>query len=137
VVSWTDSDRYRWLMWGAASGILAVLVLAAVGVPSLDLHGPLHRAGVMDPACGGTRAAYLLVTGKWRAAWHYNPVVFPLAAAVVTVVGRAAIGAATGRWLELHLPRRLLLALTVIGLVVLEIRQQLHAELLLQRWSGS
>jgi hypothetical protein len=32
---------------------------------------------------------------------------------------------------------RLMLALTVIGLIVLEIRQQLHAELLLQRWSGS
>jgi hypothetical protein len=47
--------------------------LAVWGLPSLDIHGPLHRLGVMDLLCGGTRAAYFTVTGRWATAWEYNP----------------------------------------------------------------
>jgi hypothetical protein len=63
----------RLAMLGVAGGI----VLRVVGVPRVDLHGPLHYLGIMDPFCGGTRAMFLLTSGHFSAAAKYNPIVFP------------------------------------------------------------
>ena len=46
--------------------------MALWGLPPVDLHGPLHRLGIMDPVCGGTRSAYFAVSARWALAWYYN-----------------------------------------------------------------
>jgi hypothetical protein len=133
----TPTDHRRWLTRLAVVTALAAAGLGVFGVPPLDLHGPLHHLGIMDPLCGGTRAMFLLLTGDVRGAARFNPIVFPLAAGGVIVLVRAAVGWSTGRWVDLRLSRRLrwiFLGVVVASLVVLELRQQLHAELLVQRW---
>lgn len=48
----------------ALCGLMAAVVLAVFGLPPADLHGVLHRLGVMDPLCGGTRSVYLTLHGR-------------------------------------------------------------------------
>lgn len=55
-VSWSPADQHgRQLTWLAAGGLLVGVVLAVSGPPRIDLHGPLHHLGIMDPMCGMTR----------------------------------------------------------------------------------
>ena len=119
-------------------GSLAAVALAVVGVPSTELlHGPLHFAGIMDPLCGGTRAAYLLAHGQWAWAWTYNPVVYPLAATAGLLACRAIVGWSTGRWLVLPFAhRRSLILVLLVALAALEVHRQLHADLLTAPWTG-
>jgi len=119
----------------AVAGALAAAALAAWGLPPVGLQGPLHRLGVMDPLCGGTRAAYFAVTGRWALAWHYNPLgpLAVIASAAMTL--RAATGLLSRRWLavDVTLTRRRLRALyavAAVGIVVLGVRQQMMAEML-------
>jgi hypothetical protein len=99
------------------------------------LHGPLHHVGIMDPLCGGTRAAFLLARGEWGAAWTYNPVVFPLAVAAALLLLRTVLGVVSGQWVNVRVSRRrLLVVLLVLALVALELRQQFHADLLTAAW---
>ncbi len=55
---------------------LAVLAagstMAVSGLPPVDLHGPLHHDGIMDPLCVGTRAAAYTARGEFALAWRYN-----------------------------------------------------------------
>ncbi|GAA3137295.1 hypothetical protein JOF29_000066 [Kribbella aluminosa] len=121
----------------AVLGLAAAITLRVVGVPRVDLHGPLHYLGIMDPLCGGTRAMFLLTSGHPAAAAHYNPIVFPFAAVVLAQLARAAIERATGRRFRLSpspAVRRVLITIGVAALVALEIRQQLHADLLTRSW---
>lgn len=39
--------------------------------------------GLPCPGCGITRAAVLLVTGRWQQAWQMNPVIFAIALAAL------------------------------------------------------
>lgn len=103
--------------------------MALFGPPPVDLHGPLHRFGIMDPLCGGIRAARYTARGEWALAWQYNPlgVVAVLGAAAGAV--RAAVGALSGRWLTARFHwtpwrRRVILAVVVALLLGLEVRQQ-------------
>jgi len=135
---WLPVDRYRDWTWLAVGGVGAAAVMALAGLPPLDLHGPLHYLGVMDPLCGGTRAARFMMLGQWRAAWHYNPLGLAAVLIAALTVLRAGVGLATGRWWTppTGLPvrtRRLLTAVLLVGLVALEVRQQLLAPLLLAR----
>ena len=68
-----DVDRHRTLTGLAAGGLVLAAAWALLGLPPVDLHGPLHRYGVMDPLCGGTRAVRLATLGGWADAWGYNP----------------------------------------------------------------
>jgi hypothetical protein len=133
-------DRHRAVTLLATALALVGLALAAamalVGLPPIDLHGPLHHVGIMDPLCGGTRAARLTAQGRLAQAWAYNPLGILAVLGAVAVVLRTAVGAVTGRWLNLHgkptrQQARILLVLLVIGTVALEIRQQLRADLLI------
>lgn len=136
-VSVEPVDTHRRLTALSAVGLLAAGVLAVTGVPSVDLHGPLHYLGIMDPLCGGTRAAFLLARGDWGAAWTYNPIVFPLAAAAVALVVRTALGVVSARWLAIRVARRrVLVVVLVIALAALEARQQSHSGLLRSAWTG-
>ncbi|MGN2642160.1 MULTISPECIES: DUF2752 domain-containing protein [Nocardia] len=130
------TDSVVWATWTAAALLAVVVVLAVAGVPSADLHGPLHRFGIMDPACGGTRSVYLFSHGDLVRALRYNPAgpIVVLAAALLAV--RAVAGRLTGRWLTVAAPRHLVLLVAGIGLLALEVNQQAHADLLTSSWTG-
>jgi hypothetical protein len=121
----------------ALCGLLVALLLAVLGVPHLDIHGPLHHLGVMDPFCGGTRSVYLTLHGHLRDAVRHNPAGPILVVAALALVLRAAIGWSSRRWVDVHVPPRLLIPVAVVTLVALELNQQLHAALLMQPWGGA
>jgi len=132
---WADSDQYRWVTVLAVLGLAVAALMAAAGLPPVDLHGPLHHLGIMDPLCGGTRAARYTIRGDLRLAWTYNPLSIVAVVGAAVFTGRALVGAITGRWLSAAVAwtiprRRIVVALTVASLVVLEIRQQMLVELL-------
>ena len=135
------ADRDRRRGWTISAAVLAfgAVVLRVVGVPPVDLHGPLHYLGIMDPLCGGTRATYLLLSGDPAAAARYNPIVFPLAAIAAGLLVRAAFGVLGRRWWEIHLPRSWRtagLVLLIVAVAALSVRQQLEADLLMQSWAA-
>ncbi|WP_408638842.1 MULTISPECIES: DUF2752 domain-containing protein [Nocardia] len=110
---------------------LAGTALRVVGVPSLDLHGPTHHLGLMDPFCGGTRATYLLLAGDVSESLRYNPGVLVLAVVVVLALARGAVWSLTGRWLQFTLRPGLGRALRIVGVVAvlaLWVLQQINAE---------
>lgn len=127
---WTAADRAPSLLWIAGLGVTGALLLAVIGLPPADLHGPLHRFwGIMDPLCGGTRGVYWMARGRLDATWRYNPGVFVLAVFVGFVYLRAFYGRLRGRWLTVRVRHGLVL--TVAGLILLEVNQQLNAALLM------
>ncbi|GAB3930247.1 hypothetical protein GCM10029976_031600 [Kribbella albertanoniae] len=130
-------DPHRSLTALTLTGLLTAVVLAVAGVPRANLHGPLHFAGIMDPLCGGTRATYLFAHGQWTAAWTYNPIIFPLAFAAAVLLCRTVIGLTTRRWLGFRLShKRLWIIALLVAIAALEVRQQLHADLLMEPWTG-
>ena len=52
----------------AAVGLAVGAVLAAFGMPPVDLHSPLHHMGIMDPLCGMTRGSAATMRGDLREA---------------------------------------------------------------------
>lgn len=137
MVTMSRSDRIPAFTRLAVVALVAGLGLKIFGVPSIDLHGPLHYIGIMDPLCGGTRAMYLLSSGDFAGAARYNPVVFPIALAIPVLLVRAVAGWLSGRWFTVQLSRRVRVALGIAAavlLVALEIRQQSQASLLMQSW---
>lgn len=135
--TWERQDHHVGVTVVALAGLTVAGAMALFGLPPVDLHGPLHRFGIMDPLCGGTRAARFTAQGEWALAWQYNPlgIAAVLGAAVATL--RAGVGLLSRRWLTVRLqwtPWRKRLAVTV-GIsvfVALMIRQQLRADLLIQ-----
>lgn len=137
--AWSVSsvDRNRALSVVSAAGFVAAAVLALVGLPTIDLHGPLHQWGIMDPFRGGTRAAYYTVHGQWALAWTYNPLGIVAVIAVVAGVARGLVAMISGRWVNVSVAwtpkRRRLVIVALAGfVVVLEARQQSLADLLRQ-----
>lgn len=137
VVEWSKSDRMRVVTMVGGAGLVVALTMAVFGLPPVDLHGPLHRMGIMDPFCGGTRAARLTALGRLGEAWRYNPLGILATLAAALAAARVAVGTVTGRWLNIGVawtPRRIRIALAVltIATVALQIRQQDRADLLLK-----
>lgn len=133
---WGRSDAHRWVTYLAATGASIAVAMAIYGLPAVDLHPPLHRLGIMDPLCGGTRAARYAAQGRFEDAWTYNPLGIVVVYGALLALLRAAVGLVSGRWLNVALgwtPRRRQLAWSVALLlfVALEVRQQLRAELLI------
>jgi len=126
-------DGARFLLPVAVAGLLAAAALAVVGLPPVDLHGPLHHLGVMDPFCGGTRALRLTARGDLIGAWRWNPLSPLLAAGAAAYLTRTGVGLATGRWLNLRVAtdRRLWIPL-LLAIGTLEIRQQALAPILMR-----
>lgn len=138
-VRWQLPQRDAWpaATWAAFVGVAAALVMAVLGLPPVDLHGLAHRFGVMDPLCGGTRAVRLAVIGQWAASWSYNPIGIPLVLGAMALLLRAGFGWLTGRWLEIDVAlspraRRAVQLGALLGVLLLEVNQQLHAALLLR-----
>jgi len=128
----TDRDTHRVFTYTAAAGIVATVVLALVGLPAANLHGPLHFQGVMDPLCGMTRGMFYAGQGEWLTAWRYNPGSLLLLTGAAVAVLRAAVGSVTARWLQVRIAKPLLYSTLIVAIVVLEINQQAHAALLMR-----
>jgi hypothetical protein len=128
---WERADRHPAPAPLAAGGLLAVGVLAVVGLPPLDLHGPLHYLGIMDPLCGMTRGTVAVLRGQLGQAVAYNPASPLLLVGAVLAVGRWLVGRLTGRWLDAT-PRPTPITSAVAAIVVfaLWVNQQTHATLL-------
>jgi uncharacterized membrane protein YfcA len=135
-LAWRRDAHSEWT-WIALTGLVIAALLAVFGLPQVDLHGPLHYLGVMDPLCGGTRSVYLTLHGQLRDAVRYNPAGPALVAGAVAVLVRAAVGRVTGYWVDVHIPKRILIPVALVALAALEVNQQLHAVLLTQPWGGS
>ena len=135
-VNWQRRDQHRLITFLAMLGVGTAAGMAVFGLPPVDLHGPFHRFGVMDPLCGGTRAARYTAQGEWALAWRYNPLGIVTVAGAVAVTGRTVVGALTRRWLTVQVHwtstrRRAAILLVLVLLVALEVRQQLRADLLI------
>lgn len=135
-VSIDASDRHRWVTFPSLGLLMIAVVMAVTGLPPIDLHGPNHWFGIMDPLCGGTRAARYTVQGHWALAWTYNPLGVLAVLLVGATVLRAIIGVLTHRWVTVTVRwtrRRRWIALTalVVLVIVLEIRQQGRADFLM------
>ena len=134
-LSMQSRDRHPLITSIALLGVATAVMMAVWGLPPIDLHGPLHRYGIMDPLCGGTRAAYYTTRGNLGRAWQYNPLGVIVVGGGCAAVARSVSGLATRRWLTLTTVwtsrRRWMVATIVLVLLVaLEIRQQLNADLL-------
>ncbi|MDA2813180.1 DUF2752 domain-containing protein [Nocardiopsis sp. RSe5-2] len=124
------TDRMRLLTVAAGGGLVLGAAMAVFGLPPVDLHGPNHYVGIMSPTCGATRSVWAAMSGDWATSWRYNPLGILLVLGAAATLVRTAVGAATGRWVNVHIRSgRALLALTAVGTVALWIRQQLNADL--------
>ncbi len=120
----------------AVVGVAAAALMAVFGLPPVDLHTPLHRAGIMDPLCGGTRSVRLAAMGRWGESMAYNPIGIPLLIVLVLLLARAAVGVTTGKWVTISFTwtkRRkwIAVAIGIVLAVALEVRQQSIAPLLM------
>jgi Protein of unknown function (DUF2752) len=128
---WEQADRHPILAPLAAAGLLVAGELAVVGLPPIDLHGPLHRLGIMDPLCGMTRGTVALLRGQLGQAVAYNPASPLLVAGAVLALGRWLVGRLTGRWLDATLRQTpLTLGIAAALGLALWVNQQVHAALL-------
>lgn len=130
------SDGHRLVTVVSAVGLLAAVAMAIFGLPSWPLHGPLHYAGVMSPTCGATRAAWFTARGDLGLAWTYNPLGILAVLGAVLAVARTVVGVATSRWVSWSVTanpwkRRVLYLVALAVVVVLEVRQQSRADLLM------
>ena len=133
--SWQAYDAHRPVTVVAFMGVTAAVVMSIAGLPAVDLHGPLHYIGIMDPLCGGTRAARYTMRGEFAQAWKYNPLGILAVTGAVAAAGRAVVGLLTLHWLTVSIAwtpprRRVVIGLILAAAAVLEVRQQLLASLL-------
>jgi Protein of unknown function (DUF2752) len=134
---WEKNDRHRTWTRLALLGVPLTGLLAVLGLPSIDIHGPLHYLGVMGPTCGMTRGVMWFARGNLARAWMFNPGSFLVAPAMVVVLSRAFYGYLTGRWLALSLRwRPWLWVVPTLLVALLAIRQQLYIQLLLANPAG-
>lgn len=132
-VWWTGRDRHGPWTALAVAGVLASVLMALFGLPPVNVHGPQHFVGVMDPLCGMTRALRLIARGQIGRAITYNPASPLVALAFVALVVRAAVAGIFGRWLDFTLPaKRSLQVVALILVALLWIHQQGHAALLMR-----
>jgi len=136
-VGWDDHDRHPISTRLVLVGIPLVVVVGLVGLPPLDIHGPLHYLGVMGPTCGMTRGVMWSARGDLVKAWQFNPASLVVIPAMALLTVRAAWGRVTGRWLNLSVRRSPWLWVSAAVLVlVLTVRQQLIIDFLLANPAG-
>lgn len=122
-------DHQTAITWVTVGGLVAALVLAAIGGMPFDLPMPTHLLGWVEPSCGLTRGSTAIARGEFGLAWRYNPASFAVMAIGVFGAIRATAGILTGCWVKVE-PRigALGWATLFVGLAVLSIHQQANAE---------
>ncbi|GAA1981091.1 hypothetical protein GCM10009799_02700 [Nocardiopsis rhodophaea] len=124
-------DAHRWFTLAAVGGLVLGGLMAVFGLPPVDVHGLAHYIGIMDPMCGGTRSVWAAMSGDWAMSWTYNPLGIPLVVGAAATLVRAAIGAASGYWLNAYVRSWPVVgAVSGVLFVALAVNQQLHADLL-------
>lgn len=117
------------LAGAALVGLVTAGMLARLGMPPVDLHSPLHFAGVMDPLCGMTRGTAATMRGDLGRAWWYNPASPMVIAGGVAVMARWVVGQVTGRWVCARVQAtRVSVVVLGVAVVLLEVNQQLHVD---------
>lgn len=136
-VRWEGHDRHPTTTRLALVGIPLVVLLAIVGLPPVDIHGPLHYLGIMGPTCGMTRGVMWAARGDFVRAWYFNPASLLVIPTMVLLSVRMAYGRIAGRWLNLHIRwHPWLWIITTVLILLLTIRQQLHVDLLVNNPAG-
>ena len=97
IMAWTTRDRYGPATVLAVVGLGVAAAMALFGLPGVDLHPITHRWGIMDPLCGGTRAARYTMVGDLGQAWRYNPLGIVVVMGAALAIVRAGYGVAH-RW---------------------------------------
>ena len=134
---WEGHDRHLTTTRLALIGVPLTVLLAAVGLPPVDLHGPFHYLGIMGPTCGMTRGVMWAAQGELTRAWQFNPASLLIIPTLIGLTGRAVYGRVTRRWLNLRIRWRPWLWLVPALLIaILSIRQQLNIDFLLANPSG-
>ena len=136
-VWWGDHDRHRTWTGRALLGIPLTVLVSVLGLPPIDLHGPLHYLGIMGPTCGMTRGVMWFSRGDLARAWMFNPASLLVVPAMAVLLTRAALGRLTGRWLSMEVRwRPWLWMIPALLILLLSVRQQLNAHLLLENVAG-
>lgn len=135
-ISLARSDQHWWVTILGGPALAIAAAMAIFGLPPVDLHSPLHKIGIMDPFCGGTRAARYAAQGNLAEAWRYNPLSILVVYGAGLAILRAAVGLLGRRWVTLTVNwtpgrRRWAIAVLIVLVALLEIRQQLRADLLM------
>jgi hypothetical protein len=134
---WESRDRHRTWTRIALFGVPLAGLLAAFGLPSIDIHGPLHYLGVMGPTCGMTRGVMWFTRGNLARAWLFNPASFLVAPAMVVLISRAFYGYLTGRWLTVSVRwRPWLWVVPTLFVLALSVHQQINVGVLLANPAG-
>lgn len=137
VMGWEKHDRHPTTTRLALIGIPLVALLAILGLPPIDIHGPLHYLGIMGPTCGMTRGVMWTARGDLARAWQFNPASLLIIPTMIGLTGRAIYGRIAHRWLNLHIRWRPWLWIIPAALILLlSIRQQLNVGLLLANPAG-
>lgn len=137
ILYWEGHDRHPTNTRLALIGMPLALLLAVVGLPPMDIHGPLHYLGVMGPTCGMTRGVMWTARGDLLRAWQYNPASLLVLPTMASLVARALYGRIVGRWLNLTIRwRPWLWIIPTALLLLLSIRQQINIEFLLDNPAG-
>lgn len=131
-----DTDRHRVVTVLALLAATATVALVVLGLPPIDLHGPLHGYGVMWPTCGATRATWFAARGDLGRSWDLNPLGAVVVGGSALAVLRALVGVSTSRWVSWSVTttpraRRVLGIVAVLAFVALEALQQSRAALLM------
>lgn len=125
-------DRWRIVTLLTVAGVAGAGLLAVFGMPPVELHGPNHQLGLMMPTCGMTRAVAAAARLDLARAVAYNPASILLMVGAIGILFRAAVGTATGRWIDGRVGRPAIWwTVTTILFVGLWINQQAHAALLM------
>jgi len=134
---WDGHDRHPTFTRLALLGVPVVALVAFLGLPPLDLHGPLHYLGVMGPTCGMTRGVMWTARGDLAQAWRFNPASLMVVPTLIGLTGHAVYGRITNRWLNLHIRWRPWLWVVPAAIILtLSIRQQLNIDFLLAHPAG-
>ena len=134
-ISLARRDQHRWLTLVGVIVLAIAGAMAIFGLPPVDSHGPLHKLGIMDPFCGGTRAARYAAQGNFAEAWRYNPLSILVVYGAGLTILRAIVGLVGRRWVTFTANwtpgrRRWAIAILIALFALLEIRQQLRVDLL-------
>lgn len=125
-------DAWRFLTVAGPSLLVAVAVMAVVGLPRVPVMAPLYAVGIVLPGCGLGRATVALARGDLALAWAYNPASFVVAAGLAALAVRTALGAGGGRWVHVHVrPNGPVMVALAIAVGALWVRQWLNADLLM------
>jgi len=125
-------DTAPWLTWVSALGLVAAVVLAAMGGLPFDIPMPTYRFGVVTPTCGLTRGSTAIARGDFALAWRYNPASYLVIGVGAIGVVRSVVGATTRRWITVNCTRsRIVWVIIGASIMAFWLYQQSNAEFIM------